>query len=150
MKYTNRLNYKYQTHNVATQRRRNLHAITGLAKKSDGHLRKLRASNDSSNLKTLKAWVGDENHYVCPAYHQTNSIIGKVTTEVKALQAIVDAIVTQINKPLVSAALSRYSEVLILAVGIAATQRLLDDETLPATEADVRLALYDALETRAC
>ena len=147
MKY-NRLKYTYTTNRPDFQRRRNLHALTGMSRKSDGHIRLIRNKNDKNNLKALKAWVGEDSHYVCPACHEPRSIVGKVSAEVAVLQGLVDAICTAFNPAFTSTVLSQYSETLILAVGIAATQRLLDDEHLPADADYVRDVLAEALEMK--
>lgn len=147
MKY-NRLKYTYTTNRPDFQRRRNLHALTGMSKKSDGHIRLIRNQNGKNNLKALKAWVGEDSHYVCPACHEPRSIVGKVSAEVAVLQGLVDAICTAFNPAFTSTVLSQYSETLILAVGIAATQRLLDDEHLPADADYVRDVLAEALEMK--
>ena len=147
MKY-NRLNYTYSTNRPESQRRRTLHALTGMSRKSDGRIRLIRNQNNKNNLKALKAWVGNESHYICPSCHEPRSIVGKVSKEVRALQSIVDAICVKQSTPLVSAVLSNYSKTLILAVGIAASQRLLDNENLPADANHVQTVLADALEQK--
>ncbi len=83
----------------------------------------------SANEK-IAAFVGNANHYIVPASAVKDSFVSEVAAKVKSLQSIVDAMTRKANTAFTSAALSYFSETLIIAVGIAACQRLIDEPDL--------------------
>lgn len=129
MTYKNRLKWTHETHVASNARNRNLHTVTGMARKSDGYLRKLRSHAKGDNLDLLKIWVGADDHYVVPARDVRPSFVSEVTTSVKSLQSIVDAMVGKADPVAVSVALSHYSKTLIIATGLATIQRLLSQSS---------------------
>lgn len=81
-----------------------------------------------ANLATLKSIVGDTDHYVSvPSSEVKPSFVKEVKNKVTSLQSIVDSMTRKMNANFVGAALSYYSEPLILACGIACIQRTLDE-----------------------
>lgn len=83
----------------------------------------------SANEK-IAAIVGNADHYIVPASAVKESFVSEVSTKVKSLQSIVDSMTRKANAAFTSAALSYFSETLIIAVGIAACQRLIDQPEL--------------------
>lgn len=95
---------------------------------------------------TLTTFIGDPYHYVVPACTLKPSFVSEVTTKVKALQSIVDSMTIRSNPEFTSTALSYFSKTLILAVGIATCQRLIDQPDLcTADETYVRRVVSAAL-----
>tara|TARA_R110002049_G_scaffold26804_2_gene92965 strand:+ start:260 stop:652 length:393 start_codon:yes stop_codon:yes gene_type:complete len=89
---------------------------------------KWQPSARKANLATLKSIVGNTDHYVSvPASEVNPSFVKEVNTKVTSLQSIVDSMTRKMNPNFVGAALSYYSEALILACGIACIQRTLDE-----------------------
>ena len=93
-------------------------------------------SSRKANLAILKSIVGDDSHYVVPVYEVKPSFVSEVTNKVKSLQSIVDSMTRKMNPDFVAAALTYYSEPLILACGIACIQRTLDAPESCTADAD--------------
>ncbi len=98
----------------------------------------------------LASIIADSDHYVVPASEVRESFVSEVTTKVKSLQSIVNSMTRSANPALTAAALSYFSETLILAVGIAACQRLFDQpELCTADESYIRRVISSALIVKA-
>ena len=89
-----------------------------------------------ANLETLKGIIGDDSHYVVPASEVKPSFVKEVNNKVTSLQSIVNSMVRRMNPDFVAAALTYYSEPLILACGLACIQRTLDDPQNCTADAD--------------
>jgi hypothetical protein len=87
-------------------------------------------------IASLNNFVGNTEHYVVPASEVNPSFVSEVNTKVKSLQSIVDSMTRKMHGPLIGAALSYYSEPLILACGIACIQRTLDEPQKCTADAD--------------
>jgi hypothetical protein len=95
---------------------------------------------------TLDAIIGNADHYVVPASEVKESFVSEVTTNVKSLQSIVNSMTRSADPVFTSAALSYFSEALIIAVGIAACQRLIDQpELCTSDESYIRRVISTAL-----
>ena len=94
----------------------------------------------------LASIVGNTDHYVVPESAIKESFVSEVTTKVKSLQSIVNSMTRSADPVFTSAALSYFSEPLIIAVGIAACQRLIHQpELCTSDEAYVRRVISTAL-----
>ena len=95
---------------------------------------------------TLDAIIGNTDHYFVPESAVKSSFVSEVNTKVKSLQSIVNSMTRSADPIFTSAALSYFSEPLILAVGVAACQRLIDQpELCTSDEAYVRRVISTAL-----
>ena len=82
-----------------------------------------------SSQERLKAALSEasDDYYLVPASHAPRSLVAKVANDVTNLNCLVEALVNQANPELVVMALRSHSEVLRLAVGIAATNCLINN-----------------------
>lgn len=96
----------------------------------------------------LEEWLNENQAetYVVPMSQVKESYVSKINSHVASLQSIVDAMSRNSDPALISAALSGFSEPLILAAGIATCQRLIDSpELCTSDEKYVRRVISTAL-----
>ena len=96
----------------------------------------------------LNEWLNENeaDTYVVPTSHVKESYVKTITNRVSSLQSIVNAMVRSSDPALISAALSEFSETLVIATGIAACQRLIDSpEDCTSDESYIRKVISTAL-----
>ena len=107
---------------------------------------KWQPSARKANLETLKGIVGDGSHYIVPASQVKPSFVKEVNTKVKSLQSIVNSMTRKMKPDFIAAALTYYSEPLILACGIACIQRTLNEPEKCTADADyIKTVISSAL-----
>lgn len=102
----------------------------------------------ANSANKLQEWLNENeaDTYVVPSSQVKESYVSKVTNHVTSLNSIVSAMVRSSDPALISAALSEFSDVLIIATGIAACQRLIDSpEACTSDESYVRKVISTAL-----
>ena len=102
----------------------------------------------ANSADKLNEWLNetDADTYVVPSSQVKESYVAKVTNYVSSLQSIVNAMTRSSNPALISAALSEFSDCLIIATGIAACQRLIDQpEACTSDESYIRKVISTAL-----
>ena len=102
----------------------------------------------ANSADKLNEWLNetDADTYVVPSSQVKESYVAKVTNYVSSLQSIVNAMTRSSDPALISAALSEFSETLIIATGIAACQRLIDQpEVCTSDEGYIRKVISTAL-----
>ena len=102
----------------------------------------------ATSADKLNEWLNENeaDTYVVPVSQVKESYVSKVTNQVTSLKSIVSAMVRSSDPALISAVLSEFSDVLIIATGIAACQRLIDSpEDCTSDESYIRKVISTAL-----